>query len=261
MLYRKLFATLLGSSMVVCAAASPAWADSWATLKGRFVYDGEPPQQEKVEITSDKAVCSAHHPLKEDLVVGENGGLANVVVWVRTKDVAVHPDLREAPAEAATMDNHFCRFDPHIIPVRVGQPLKITNSDSVNHNSLGLPRKNPQFNVNVVPNGSKELTFGSEERLPVEVKCAIHPWMKAYLLIQDHPYMAVSDEDGNFQIENLPTGVELEFQVWQESAGYVREVSQDSKDLGWERGRFTVTLKEGVTDLGEVMVSPKLFEE
>ena len=76
----------------------------------------------------------------------------------------------------------------------------------------------------------------------------------AYILPLDHPYVAITGSDGTFRIPKLPVGKELEFQVWQERAGYVATNE-------WKRGRFKITIKPGVNDLGKIKLSPKLFEQ
>ncbi|NIP87079.1 MAG: hypothetical protein GTO03_16555 [Planctomycetales bacterium] len=237
-------------------ACSTCLAEEWATLSGRFVCDGAPPAATKINVTKDADVCGKFDLKAESVAVGPDGGLASVVVWVRTKNVKVHPDFAQTAGDQIVFDNKDCRFTPHVEAIRTGQTLQLKNSDSVAHNSQALTSANPQFNVNLPPGGTHEVVFQKAERLPVPISCAIHPWMKGYLVIRDNPYTAVSGADGKFQIENLPAGTELEFQVWQEAAGYLDDVKSGGKKLSWKRGRFEKTLSPGVNDLGDLLVNP-----
>ena len=78
------------------------------------------------------------------------------------------------------------------------------------------------------------------------------------MLVRDDPYFAVTDENGRLEIENLPTG-QWTFQVWHEK-GTISRVTRDGETDVWKRGRFTITIEPGENDLGEIKVSPKLFE-
>src|ERR1043165_9330143 len=103
------------SVAVVLGFASIAHAADTANLSGRFVYDGKAPAPEKLSITKDVEVCGKPPALEDEaLVVGDKGGLANVAVWVRTKNVAVSPDAKDTGGKA-TIDNKHCQFDPHVI--------------------------------------------------------------------------------------------------------------------------------------------------
>lgn len=84
--------------------------------------------------------------------------------------------------------------------------------------------------------------------------------MQAYVIIQDHPYMAVTDADGRFEIKNIPAG-EWTFQFWHEKSGYIRELEIDGKQVEWPRGRATFTISPMPTDLSELKISPQLFTE
>ena len=254
---------LLVSLATVCLTALPAdvaTGQEWANLSGRFVYDGDPPVAAKINVNKDPDVCGKFGLKNENIVVGPGGGLASVAIWVRSKKVKVHPDYQKSADSVITFDNKNCRFAPRIQAVRTGQTFRVLNSDTVAHNSQGLCRANPQFNVNLPAGGKHDVVFKKSERLPVPISCSIHPWMKGYLVIQEHPYMAVSSEDGKFSIANLPAGTELEFQVWQEASGYVSDVKSGGKKLPWKRGRFKKKLSPGNNDLGDLLVSPSLFE-
>jgi plastocyanin len=242
-----------------CLTAATASAAEWGNLKGRFIFDGKRPEPAKINPTKDVEVCSKHQLYDESLVVSEDGGIANIVVYLRTKNPEVHPDYAAKANEPVVLDNKGCRFEPHMVAVRTGQPLEIKNSDPVGHNTNATTRANPPFNVIIASGGTDTKTLKSAENLPVEVACNIHPWMKGWLVVRPDPYFAVSAEDGTFEIKNLPAGKELEFQVWQEKSGYVQKAKIDGKPADWARGRFKMTIKPGDNDLGEIKLDAVQF--
>ncbi len=233
--------------------AADASSGGSAVLRGKFVYDGKAPEPAKLAITKDQEVCGPASPVDESLVVGPDGGIANILVWVRSKDV-----VSEAPAGKAVLDNIGCRFEPHVLVVHTGQQLEITNSDPIGHNANVTTVINPAVNSSVPPAGNYTMSFSKEERMPAKVSCGIHPWMTAWVLVSDDTYNAVTNDDGTFEISGLPLGQELEFQVWQEKAGFLSDVTVEGGEA-WLRGRFTKTF-DGDVDLGVVKVSPSAFE-
>jgi len=240
-----------------CQAATAA---EWASLKGRFVFDGTPPTPAVITADKDVEVCGKHKLVNEEVVVSEDGGLANVVIFVRSKGVTVHPDLADgSKADAVVLDNKNCRFEPHVGFVQTGQALTIKNSDSVGHNSNIATMKNSPSNSLIPSDGSADVTFSRDEAIPAAVTCNIHPWMKAYLVIRPNPYGAVSGSDGSFVIENLPVGEELEFQLWHEKGGYLDEFTLGGKKADAKRGRIDFTVEAGGTDLGDIVVPAKVF--
>jgi len=256
---RLKLATFAVLSVTLLAAQLPA--AEWASLKGRFVYDGTPPEAPAITADKDVAVCGKHKLVNEELTVSADKGIANVVIFVRSKKVTVHPDLEDgSKAEPAVLDNKDCRFEPHVGFVQTGQTLTIKNSDPVGHNSNIATMKNSPSNSLIPSNGASDVTFSRDEAIPATVTCNIHPWMKAYLVIRPNPYGAVTAADGSFEIENLPVGEELEFQLWHEKGGYLDEFVLDGKKTDAKRGRIDLTVKAGGTDLGDIVISPKLFK-
>jgi hypothetical protein len=239
---------------VACLGATTASSAEWGNLSGRFVFEGTAPTPAKINVDKDVQVCGNHNLTDESLIVGDKGGVANVVVWVRTKDISVHPDYAAAANEKVVLDNHNCRFEPHVLGMRDTQKLEVKNSDSVSHNTNAALTEKP-FNVIIAANTASEVGSEKAELLPAKVTCNIHPWMTGYLLVRPDPYFAISDKDGKFEIKNLPAGSEIEFQVWHEKSGYVTKAKVDGKDAGWTRGRFKKTIKPGNNDLGDIKVS------
>jgi hypothetical protein len=248
---------LTGPSVLVAVAAKDD--ANWGTLKGRFVYDGPSPKPVKIEVTKDQECCGKYPDelVDESVVVGKNSGLQWVFVYVRTKDVKIHPEAASGVASEIKINNRHCRFNPHGSVVWAGkQTIVFGNEDPINHAVKidPLNAKNQAIN-NQLPSGvDVKYNFGAEERIPVSITCGIHPWQKGWVLPMENPYAAVSGEDGSFSIANLPVG-KLEFQVWQEKSGYLAAKSD------WKRGRFEIEIKPGDNDLGEIKVSPKLFEK
>jgi plastocyanin len=232
--------------------------ESWGTLRGKFVYDGDPPEAPKANVNKDMDICGKSPLVVEDLLVDSSGGVANVGVWLVSKDVAEHPEYAETADSVVTLDNKNCRFEPHLGVVRVGQTLRLHNSDPVSHNvNGGSFRKNTPFNDNLPPESSVEKKFKGEERLGVPLSCGSHGWMKSYLLVKKTPYVAVSQSDGTFEIRNLPAGKKLEFKTWHAPSGYITEPSMGGEKTKWKRGQFEIMIEEGDNDLGEIKVSPK----
>jgi hypothetical protein len=187
--------------------------------------------------------------------------LANVFIWVRTKDVKVAPEYEAKAKEKAVLDNHDCRFQPHALAMRNTQPLDVKNSDPMGHNTNAALVVNAPFN-GIIPAGSEhDVALSAAENTPATVTCNIHPWMKAYLLVRPDPYFAVSDKDGKFEIKDLPAGKELEFQVWQEKSGNVDKAKIGGKDADWKRGRFKYTIKPGANDMGEIKLDASQFSK
>ena len=80
------------------------------------------------------------------------------------------------------------------------------------------------------------------------------------MMTRDSPYFAVTDEDGAFEIANVPAAVELEFRVWQQAPGFVQKVNLNGAAETWRKGRFSVTLTEGERREMNVSVDASVFE-
>ncbi len=252
--------------LILCAIASAAAAQeagSWGSLKGRISFGGEPPPPVILDIERDAEVCGKVGLVDESLVVSkENGGLRYVAIWLDSKDaVAVHPDLRSLPTESPSLDNVDCRFEPHMLVVRTGQKLLLKNSDAIAHNAAVYVKRTTPFSEIIPMNMPLEKTFAKPETLPTRVDCSIHAWMKAYLIISDHPYVAITDADGRFEIRDLPSGA-WNFRFWHERPGFLNDVQFDQSTAPIVKGTWTLTIPAaGTLDLGELVAGASQFEK
>jgi hypothetical protein len=233
--------------------ARAADADKWGDLTGKFIYDGDAPERKKLTVDADKECCDKFDIRDESLMVSDTGGLANVYVYVRTKDVSICPELGKEIPEKVVLDNRDCIFMPHCMWIWYPQQIFETiNSDPVGQTVKFDPLLDTPANY-VLPVGGKAThKFGRSQRVPVKIVCVYHKWEVAYILPRDTPYVAISKADGSFTIPKLPVGA-LEFQVWHERPGYLARPD-------WPKGRFEMEIKPGVNDLGTIELAPSLFE-
>jgi plastocyanin len=185
-----------------------------ATVSGTVTYAGTPLTPAKLQVTKDVAVCGKEGHIDESLLVGANKGIQNVVVSI--KNVAKGKAL-DALGTDFVIDQKVCAYRPHVVLVAVNKPLRILNSDGILHNIHTYGKKNPAKNI-AQPKFKKELTetFAQPEAIPV--KCDVHGWMSAWIIVAEHPYYAVTGADGKFTIADVPAGT-YTVEFWQEKLG------------------------------------------
>jgi plastocyanin len=243
----------------------------WGTLSGTFIYEGTPPAQEPVNITKDIEFCSKNAPLSETLVVNpQNKGIQNIVVMLSVGRGDEPPTPHESYAEKADakvqMDNEFCRFDPHVQFVQAGQTIAFGNEDEMGHNVKGDAFANPPFNQTVAAKSVFDRKLDEAEAVPFPVSCTIHPWMSGWVVVKDHPYVAISGDDGNFELKNVPSGT-WTFQLWQEKNGYLKQLKVKGKDTKLSRGRWEIAVHDEAQEgnqaknsFGDIVVPASNFE-
>ena len=182
-----------------------------ATIRGTVKFDGKLPKLSPPQITKYKEVCKGVP--NETLIVGPAQGLRYAVVTLEgiTKGKAVEKET------VHELDNIGCRFSPHVQAASIGQFLLIKNSDPILHTAHAFfTGDQPQFNVGLYP--------GRSSRKPlvaagiVKIRCELHPWMAAYIVVSDHPYYAISDIYGEYEINDVPPGA-YQLKVWHETLG------------------------------------------
>ena len=182
------------------------------TLSGRVNFDGNPPSQKTIKMDSDPVCGSSHKDpvYKQSFIINKEGYLKNVMVYL--KDIKYEG---KAPETQVVLDQNGCMYSPHVQGMMAGQDLLIKNSDATLHNIHGLPKVNSEFNF-AMPKVVKEkaLKIAKAEN-SIKIKCDVHSWMKAYVSVFNHPYFAVTDDSGYYQIDNIPPG-DYAVIAWQE---------------------------------------------
>lgn len=208
-------------------------ASTAASVSGRVIFEGTPPARARLDVSADSKCAALGRPVLDESVIVADGGLQNVFVYIKAAPAGYAFDV---PAEPAKLDQDGCVYTPHVLGVRVGQPLEIGNSDPTAHNVHAAATANRSFNLGQPFQGMKSAHRFSKPEVMVPFKCDIHPWMSAYVGVVDHPYFAVSDAAGRFTIAGLPPGT-YTIEAWHETLGTrsatVTVSAQETKDLSF----------------------------
>ena len=187
-------------------------------VKGIVSLQGTAPANEPIRMNADPAcVKAASGPqTAETIIVGTGGtSLANVFVYVKD---GLGNYVYDTPTTPAVLDQKGCRYTPHVFGVRVNQPVEIVNSDPTLHNIHALPKANREFNNGQPIQGMKMTHTFTAKEVMVPFKCDVHGWMNAYVGVLDHPYFAVTGNDGTFSLASLPAGT-YTIEAWHEKLG------------------------------------------
>jgi plastocyanin len=213
------FRELILSAKVVDVTATPELSESPAAdgteLAGRVRFEGTRPKRNRLPMDeASRKLYNGKPTLDESVLISKSGGLANVFVYVKTPVRGDFP----MPNAPAVIDQQKSVFRPRVQGLRVGQELVMKNGDPFIHNIRSLSRKNRPFNIAQPPGApDRQKTFEAAEG-PITIKCDFHRWMTAHFWVMDHPFFAVTDDEGRFAIRDLPPG-EYTLAAWHEVFG------------------------------------------
>ena len=196
------------------------------TFQGIVKFEGTPPELSPLITTSeikkeDREICSADEIPNESLVINRQGGMGiqNVMIYLIKRPVGI--PIEPPPTTRVELQQKGCRWIPHVLAVRCDQPLLVKAIDPIYHDTQFNMLRNYQVPL-LKPQGDYTETFSKPETSPCRIRCALHSWMSAHLLVVDHPFFSVTDENGRFQIDSLPAG-QHKFRVWHEASGYLEK--------------------------------------
>jgi plastocyanin len=208
------------NDLPVSNSGKPVDAATAGSLTGVVKFEGVPRKMKVINMAAVPNCAKMHSSpaMTEDVLLGDNGTLQNVVVYLKG-------DFRQYSFDVAkptlTMDQTGCTYHPHVFALMTGQHLQITNSDQATHNVNAAARVNRRWNESQ-PAGAPPIDEVFEHNeIGIPVKCNVHPWMKAYFAVFSTPYFQVTSEDGTFKISNIPPG-SYTLAAWHEVYG-VRE--------------------------------------
>lgn len=201
----------VAAPVAVAAAGKPAGTAvaGGNRVKGLVTLAGTPPAEKQITPITKDPNCGPQHSgpvMTRNYLVGANNGLANVFVYVKSGlEGKNFPSL----ATPAMIDQKGCLYEPYVSGAVAGQPVDIKNSDNFMHNVnfAASTAGNETFNFSQSTAGMVNTkTFGKPE-IFVKIQCNVHPWMFVFIGVVPHPFFAVTDKDGIFELPaGLPAG-------------------------------------------------------
>jgi hypothetical protein len=177
-----------------------------ATLSGTIGVKGELPRPLRYDMTADPICVDLNRGrLEVDDVLISNRQLMDVFIYVKSGEL-LGAYRFEVPESEVVLEHKNCRYSPRVLGVRVGQPLAVINSDPTPHNTHPRPKINNEWNQSQGPKSPPIVKRFSHSEQFIPVKDNMHPWKMAILGVFDHPFFAVSDQFGNYEIRGLPPG-------------------------------------------------------
>lgn len=184
------------------------------TIEGVIAFAGDAAAPEQKAIPADKqGDCGAMYTVEELVVNKDTKGIQYAVVYIDKIDHG----KKIAKEQTVELDQKACVFLPHVVVAPVGSKVAFKNSDKAGHNVHVTSQKNESFN-RLVPAGGAPIEWKAENPENVPVTCDIHTWMKSWVVVKAHPYVAVTDEKGSFKIEGVPPG-DYTVKCWHEKLG------------------------------------------
>jgi plastocyanin len=181
-------------------------------IRGVISFKGTPPAPAPITPGTDPN-CDGMDLVDQPVQV-KAGKLANVLVRVQGE---VPGQSQTPPDQMVVVDQNRCTYKPRVQGAVAGQPIVLMNSDSTLHNVRGTSGGKQLFNVTQPPLKTKEAKPPSEAEV-IRLKCDIHPWMTAWVVVNPNPYFNTSDEEGSFRIEGVPPG-SYTLGAWHETLG------------------------------------------
>lgn len=202
------------------AAAVPDFkvdAATAAVIHGVVDFTGKRPKATAIDMSEDPACVQARKgkSYESPVAVNAKGALANAFVYIKSGLEGKH---FSPPASPVTIDQNGCWFRPRVLGIQTGQMLQVINSDPVTHNIHPMAQVNREWNHSQGEGDAPLARKFIKPEVMIRVKCNIHPWMHAYIGVVEHPYFAVTREDGSFDLPNLPPGT-YTLEVWHETLG------------------------------------------
>jgi hypothetical protein len=247
--------------LAVLAFAPPVGAQKWGTIKGQVVFGGKGmPKIDFVDVNKDQAHCLRNGKIaKQNWTVNKsNKGVRYAVVYlIDAKNfkaaLPINPKLAKLPGKTITVDQPCCMFEPRVVALQGSKDtLEVKNTAEISHNvKIDGGPLGPNENKILPPNTSLTLKKIAARPTGIPISCSIHGWMNGYVFSFNHPYFAVTDKDGKFEIKNAPAG-KYKLVIWHEEAGWVTGGKSPMRG----GGKVITIAANKTTDLGKFKANP-----
>jgi len=196
-------------------AAPTDTADGPGVITGTITFEGRPPAARPLPMDSDPKCIPEPGSASEVLVVGPDKGVKNVFVYVKD---GLGARTYAVPATPVMLEQKGCRYIPHVFGVQAGQTIQVANNDTTLHNVHAFPKNNREFNFGQPANVPAVPRVFDKPEIGLPFRCDVHGWMSAFVNVVSHPFFAVTNDTGSFEIKGLPPGA-YTIELWHERLG------------------------------------------
>ncbi|MFZ0477638.1 MAG: carboxypeptidase regulatory-like domain-containing protein [Terriglobales bacterium] len=216
----SILSTIVAVAAICALVGDRVKAAGEGSITGTVKLNGTAPHMKGIDMSKDPYCAGQHKETVqlENVVVGSNGGIKNVVLYISEGLPAGAASA--VPSNEPEFDQKGCMYSPHVMAVDVNQKFKVVNSDQTTHNIHPLPAAgtgNIGWNKSQPPGAPPIDADWKAQEVAIPVKCNIHPWMHGWHVVVKGPY-AITDDSGNFTIKNVPAG-SYTVTAWQEEYG------------------------------------------
>jgi hypothetical protein len=176
-----------------------------AALVGSVTLLGKRPAPLRIDTSADPICGQVNSNPQTESLEGKEGRLENVFVYLKN-NTTLETYSFPIPTTQVVLERKACRYVPHVLGLRLGQPLSIQNNDPTHHNTHPTPKNNVEWNQTQPPGSAPIIKTFTRHEVLIPFKCNQHPWERAYVGVLDHPFFSVSDEEGNYSIHGIPPG-------------------------------------------------------
>ena len=210
---------MIAKSILLLTLMLPLVAEAGGSVKGLVRYTGEKPPIKKLAIAVDSDVCgtSSH---SEDVILGKRGELKNVVVYISGRGLPLYKNISPEPAVELVQEK--CQFLPRMTFLMPGQDLHVINKDGILQNFHTESRVNAALN-RAQPASMRELSLKFLRPEIFSAVCDVHSWMKAWVIVKEHPYYTITNEKGEYELSNIPAG-DYVLHFWHEKMGMKNQI-------------------------------------
>tara|TARA_Y100001970_G_C13954038_1_gene709724 strand:+ start:74 stop:814 length:741 start_codon:yes stop_codon:yes gene_type:complete len=230
--------------LLLLASISLIAASESIQINGKVQYEGKAPKPKKLNMAADP-ICGKSHTgpvFNESFLINKEKYIQNVVVWINNPKHSA-----KIPETAVVLDQIGCQYIPHVTGIMKGQDLMIKNSDKTLHNIHSMSEVNSNFNFAMPAKSDPSTKNFNKTEDPFYIKCDVHPWMKSWIVVLEHPYWAVTDGDGNYSmaLDSLEPGT-YDLCFWHE------KWDKSMKGTGYcaDEYKTTVTITDQSVDVG-----------